>query len=260
MRLKNKVAIVTGAGSGIGAAVAKLFAREGAKVVVVEKRSGDETVGDIKAAGGEAVLLHADVTKADAVCKMVETTVETYGRLDILHNHAGILVVGDVLSLKEDEWDRCMDTKLKGIFLVSKYAVPYMIKGRGGVIINTSSASAFSPGRGYLAYGAANAAIVMLTKCMALDLAHANIRVNCVCPGPIDTPMIMPDDAARREVQLRRWAEHLPIGRVGKPDDVAQAVLYLVSDEAAFVTGTPLLIDGGRVLVGIGSQVAGEHR
>ena len=127
------------------------------------------------------------------------------------------------------------------------------------MIINTSSASAFSPGRGYSAYGAANAAVVMLTKCMALDFAHTNIRVNCVCPGPIDTPMIMPDEATKRGAQLRRWAEHLPIGRVGRPDDVAQAVLYLVSDEAAFVTGTALLIDGGRTLVGIGSQVAGEH-
>lgn len=261
MRLKDRVAIVTGGGSGIGAAVAKLVSKEGAKVAVVDlKETGAETVKDIQGLGGEAIFLKTDVTQALSVREMVEKTVSTYGRLDILHNHAGILIVGNVVSLDESHWDQCINMNLKSVYLGSKYAIPYLIKGGGGVIINTASAAAFSPGQGYSAYGTSKAAIVMLTKCMALDYASANIRVNCVCPGPIDTPMIMPDDAVRYNVQLQRWAKRLPIGRVGRPEDVAQAVLYLVSDEASFVTGTALVVDGGRVLVGIGSEAAGERK
>jgi NAD(P)-dependent dehydrogenase (short-subunit alcohol dehydrogenase family) len=251
MRLKDKVAIITGAASGIGAATAKLFAKEGAKVAIVDsKATGAETLSEIKAAGGEAIFLQADVTQAALVHQMVEKTVATYGRLDILHNNAGIFVVGDVLSLEEADFHRCINTNLKSVYLASKYAIPHLIKGGGGVII--------TGGRGYSIYSASKAGIILLTQCMALDFASANIRVNSVCPGPTDTPMIMPDEPVKHAAQLRRWAEELPIGRAGRPEDIAQAVLYLASDDAAFITGTSLVVDGGRLLVGIGSRSAAE--
>jgi NAD(P)-dependent dehydrogenase (short-subunit alcohol dehydrogenase family) len=259
MRLKDKVAIITGAASGIGAATAKLFAKEGAKVAIVDsKATGAETLSEIKAAGGEAIFLQADVTQAALVHQMVEKTVATYGRLDILHNNAGIFVVGDVLSLEEADFHRCINTNLKSVYLASKYAIPHLIKGGGGVIINTASTAGLTGGRGYSIYSASKAGIILLTQCMALDFASANIRVNSVCPGPTDTPMIMPDEPAKHAAQLRRWSEELPIGRAGRPEDIAQAVLYLASDDAAFVTGTALVVDGGRLLVGIGSRSAGE--
>ena len=259
MQLRDKVAIVTGSGTGIGAAIAKLFAKEGAKIVVVDRITGEDTVREIRTAGGEAVLSKADVRDAEAVRLMVDETVSTYESLDILINNAGVLVVGDVVSIEEEDWDRCIDTKLKGAYLVSKYTIPYMIKRGGGIIVNTSSAAAFSPGKGYSSYGTANAGMVMLTKCMALDFASKNIRINCICPGPVDTPMIMPSDSEGRKIQLERWKKHLPAGRVGRPEEIASAVLYLVSKEAEFITGTALLIDGGRVLVGINTEAAGER-
>jgi len=259
MRLKDKVAIITGAASGIGAATAKLFAKEGAKVAVVDlKATGADILGDIIAAGGEAIFLQADVTQAASVQQMVEKTVATYGRLDILHNNAGIFVVGDVLSLEEADFQRCINTNLKSVYLASKYTIPHLIKGGSGVIINTASTAGLAGGRGYAVYGASKAGIILMTQCMALDFASVNIRVNCVCPGPTDTPMIMPDEPDKHTAQLRRWAEELPIGRAGRPEDIAQAVLYLASDNAAFVTGTTLVVDGGRLLVGIGNRAAGN--
>jgi len=259
MRLKDKVAIITGAASGIGAATASLFAKEGALVAVVDlKATGAETVKSIRTAGGEAIFLQTDVAQTASVQQMVEKTVATYGRLDILHNNAGIFVVGDVLSLEEADWERCLNTNLKSVYLASKYAIPHFIRGGGGVIVNTASTAGLAGGQGYSVYSASKGGIVLLTQCMALDFASANIRVNCVCPGPTDTPMIMPEESDKHTAQLRRWAEELPIGRAGRPEDIAQAVLYLASDDATFVTGTTLVVDGGRLLVGIGSRSAGE--
>lgn len=258
MRLKDKVAIITGAGSGIGAAVAKVFAKEGAKVVVGDIRTGEDTVDKIRTAGGEAVFINVEVRHAGAVQGMVDKAVSTYGGLDILINNAGVLVVGDVVTMEEKEWDRCFDTKVKGTYLVSKYAIPYMIKRGGGVIINTSSAAAISPGKGYSVYGAGHAALVMLTKCMALDFASKNIRVNCVCPGPVDTPLSMGSDLEGREKKLQLYGQHLPVGRMGRPEEIANAMLYLASKEAEFITGTALVIDGGRTLVGIGTSTDSE--
>lgn len=260
MRLKDKVAIVTGGNSGIGAAVAKVFAREGAKVVIGDISPGENTAEKIRAAGGDAVFIKVDVRHADFVKGMVDKAVSTYGGVDILINNAGVLVAGDVVAMEEEDWDRCFDIKVKGAFLCSKYTIPYMIKRGGGVIINTASAAAISPGKGYSAYGTGNAALVMLTKCMALDFASENIRVNAVCPGPVETPLSMGSglDDEGREKKIELYSKHMPVGRMGKPEEIANAMLYLASKETEFITGTALVIDGGRTLVGIGNSSDSE--
>lgn len=260
MRLKDKVAIVTGGNSGIGAAVAKVFAKEGAKVVVGDVTLGEDTADKIRAAGGEAVFINVDVRHAESVKGMVEKAVSSYGGVDILINNAGVLVAGDVVTMEEKEWDRSIDIKLKGAFLVSKFTIPHMIKRGGGIIINTASAAAISPGKGYSAYGTSNAALVMLTKCMALDFASKKIRVNAVCPGPVETPLSMGSDldVNEREKKIELYSKHMPVGRMGRPEEIANAMLYLASEEGEFITGTALVIDGGRTLVGIGNNSDSE--
>lgn len=258
MNLKDKVAIITGGGSGIGAATAQLFAKEGARVVVVDvKDTGAKISKNIKASSGEALFIKADVAEAKSIQRMVQKTIDHYGKIDILHNHAGILIVGDVMSLEESDWDRSINTNLKSVYLVSKYVIPHFVKHGGGVIINTASSAGLCPGRGYSAYSTSKAAIIMLTKCMALDFASLNIRVNCICPGPTDTPLFMPKDLLEHKKQKIKWGQELPIGRMGNPEDIAKAVLFLASDESSFATGTALVVDGGRSLVGIGSRIAG---
>ena len=164
-------------------------------------------------------------------------------------------MLGDVTTIPEADWDRCIDINLKSVYLVSKYAIPAMQQTGGGVIINTASTAGISGGGGYSVYGASKAAIILLTQCMALDFAKHNIRVNAVCPGPTATPMIVPSDADRQDT-LDRWADELPIGRAGEPEDTAKAVAYLASDDASFVTGTAFVVDGGRLLTGIGQRIA----
>jgi NAD(P)-dependent dehydrogenase (short-subunit alcohol dehydrogenase family) len=173
--------------------------------------------------------------------------------LDILHNNAGVLVIGDVVSLAEADWDRCIDINLKSVFLVSKYAVPAMRRAGGGAIVNTASVAGKAGGRGYAVYGASKAGIIVLTQCMALDLAPDHIRVNAVCPGPTATRMVLgltndPDH------ERTRWSKELPAGRMGQPEDTAKVVAYLASDDAAFVTGAAWVVDGGRLLTGIGQS------
>jgi NAD(P)-dependent dehydrogenase (short-subunit alcohol dehydrogenase family) len=251
MKLEGKVALIAGAGSireipglpGNGRATAILFAQEGAKVVVadIRPRAGEKTVDMIREKGGEAVFVQGDVTKAEDAKRMVETAVSTYGKLDILHNNVGIALGGSVVDTSEEDWDRVITTNLKGIFLVSKYAIPHMIKNGGGSIINTSSVAGMLSHQ-ISAYATSKAGVIALTRCMAMDFARSRIRVNCIVPGTMDTPMVAPITDEKRRKAL---CEVIPLGHMGLAQDVAYGALYLASDEASYVTGTTLVIDGG---------------
>jgi NAD(P)-dependent dehydrogenase (short-subunit alcohol dehydrogenase family) len=246
MRLEAKAAIITGSGSGIGRATAELFAQEGAKVIVAEydAEAGQTTVKAIQDAGGEALFVQVDVSKADQVQQMVQTTLDAFGGIDILFNNAGTLIWGTVLDTAEEAWNRLMGINLNGAFLCSKAVLPHMIKRGGGTIINASSSTgAHDAVGGLAAYVTSKGGITLLTKCMALDHMHDNIRVNAIAPGPTDTPMLR--DALSPE-DLQAFVEAFPLGRLGRPSEVAQAVLFLASDEASFITGTILAVDGGQ--------------
>jgi 3(or 17)beta-hydroxysteroid dehydrogenase len=247
-RLAGKVAIITGAASGIGQATAKLFAREGAKVVAVdmEEQAGKQTAESIIAEGGEATFIKADVTVSTQVQNAMKATVQKYGKLDILVNNVGISPTGTVVDTKEEVWDRIIDTNLKGVFLGSKYAIPEM--KNGGVIVNMASISGLVARQGEAGYDASKGGVVMLTRAMALDHASQNIRVNCVCPGTIWTPLIQRIvEESDNPAESRKNFERLhPMGRLGKPEEIAYAALYLASDESSFVTGSALVVDGGR--------------
>jgi NAD(P)-dependent dehydrogenase (short-subunit alcohol dehydrogenase family) len=280
MRFQGKSVIVTGAASGIGAATVRLFAAEGANVVIADISPAGEVVAqELRQKGHRAIFVKTDVSKADEVAHLIQETLREYGQLNILHNNAGVLVVGDVTTISEADWERCIEINLKSVYLVSKYAIPVMVQTGGGVIINTASTAGISGGGGYSVYSASKAGILLLTQCMALDFAAQNIRVNAVCPGPTATPMILLSSAdqrtssadqqasstdqqastAEQQAALERWSKELPIGRAGTPDDIAKAVAYLASDDAAFVTGTAFVIDGGRLLTGIGQRIAVDH-
>jgi len=245
-RLEGKVAIITGAGSGIGRESALLFAREGARVVVSDFASdaGEETVSRIRESGGEATFINTDVTKASDAERMVKMTIEQYGAEDILYNNAGINgAIASVGDLDEEVWDRVMSVNLKGVFLCSKYAVREMVKQGAGVIINAASIMGLVGLPGNTAYSAAKGGVVQFTKAMALEYASMNIRVNCICAGWIDTPM---NDVVGERIS--KWSlRETPMGRWGKAEEVAHAALYLASDESTFVTGAALVVDGGWV-------------
>ncbi|MEE9324122.1 MAG: glucose 1-dehydrogenase [Dehalococcoidia bacterium] len=250
MRLQGKVALITGAASGIGQATALLLAKEGARVAVVDVvEKGKETVEAIKRAGGDALFVRMDVTREDEVKRGIGAAVETYGKLNILFSNAGIWPPeGTPLeTLGEEEWDRVMDINLKGMFLCSKHAVPRMREAGGGSIIMTASTSSFVADPLDNVYCASKGGVVMLAKAMALEFAPANIRVNCVAPGSIDTPMMhaqlaLADDPEELRLQ---WASRHALNRFGRPEEIAQGVLFLASDDSSFVTGTVLSIDGG---------------
>jgi NAD(P)-dependent dehydrogenase (short-subunit alcohol dehydrogenase family) len=247
MKLEDKVAVITGAGSGIGRATALLFAQEGAKVVVADYsvEGGEETVRQVKEKGGEAIFIKTDVSQAADTQRMVKTAIDKYGRLDILYNNAGIegtLVPTE--SVSEVDWDRVLSVNLKGVFLGSKYAIPQMLKQGGGVIISTASIAGLVAVTDMPAYCASKGGVVLLTKAMALEYAKKNIRVNCICPGAIRTPMFDRLTGLQSEAE-KLFCEGEPIGRCGQPEEVAQAALYLASDQSSFVTGTALIVDGG---------------
>lgn len=250
MKLEGRVALITGGNSGIGRATALLFAQEGARVAIAarDKDRGQETVEAIAAMGGQAIFIPCDVRLASDCQQAVRKTVEAFGGLDILFNNAGLIYRGKtVLETSEEEWDGTMDTNVRGAFLMSKYAIPEMIKAGGGVIINNASYFGLVGGQGVAAYCAAKGALVLLTKAMALDHAHQHIRVNCLCPGSVDTPMLrreMEEMGGEAVVRSAFEAKH-PLGRICTPEEVARAALYLASDDAAFVTGAALVIDGG---------------
>ncbi len=250
MKLKGRVALITGAGSGMGKASALLFAKEGAKAAVVDidRNTGEQAAALIKKNGQEAIFIQADVTKAGDVERMIKTTVDTYGKLDILFNNAGIpMSFTPIEEVKEDLWDRIMDINVKGIFLGCKYAVPIMKKQGGGVIINTASIVAVRPRPGLSAYAASKGAAVTLTKGLAIELASFKIRVNCINPVATDTPML-PGFIGKRDLEEGRKAfiATIPMGRLAQSEDIAQAALYLASDDASMVTGAAIDVDGGR--------------
>lgn len=245
MRLKDKVAIITGAASGIGKATAKVFAEQGAKVVVadIDENGGIQTVVNIQDVGNEAIFVQTDVTiKADTE-QMVAHTVKTYGKLDILFNNAGIAMRLPVAELAEEDWHRCLDVNLTGVFLCAKAAIPAMQKNDGGSIINMSSIYGIVGADVRAAYVASKGAVTNLTRGMALDYAQDNIRVNCICPGFVQTPLVA--GVVKTPEEYQKLANKHPMRRLGQPEEIAYGALYLASDESAFVTGIALPIDGG---------------
>ena len=240
----GKIALVTGSGSGIGRASALAFAREGAQVVVsdVSVAGGEETVRLIQQAAGEAVFVKANVSQPAEVEALIAKTVETYGRLDCAHNNAGIAGrTARVADDTEENWDQILAINLKGVWLCMKYEIPAMLQHGGGAIVNTASDAGLIGVRRTGAYVASKHGVVGLTKTAALEYAKAGIRVNAVCPGPIDTPMLQ--QASGRVIEQMAAAQ--PNGRLGKPEEIAEAAMWLCSGAASFVTGHPMPVDGG---------------
>ncbi len=242
-QFEDKVALVTGAASGIGRASALAFAREGARVVVADLAvdGGEETVRMIESAGGAATFCQTDVSKAPDAEKLIEQAVNAYGRLDYAHNNAGVLgKAAPAADCSEEEWDRQIAVNLKGVWLCMRYEIPQMLKQGGGAIVNTSSAAGLVGMQGLAPYTASKHGVAGLTKSAALDYAKSNVRVNAVCPGFIDTPMV------RNIEDLEGFPTNVmpAIPRMGKPEDVANAVVWLCSDAASYVTGHLLAVDG----------------
>jgi len=247
--LTGKRALITGGASGIGRATATLFAREGAAVALADL---DQTAGQVAAQaiqdrGGRAIFSHCDVSRGVDCRETVARTVEELGGIDILFNNAGIIRRATVLDTTEEEWERVMAVNVKSIFLMSKYAIPVMEKAGGGAIINTASGWGLVGGANAVSYCASKGAVVNMTRAMAIDHGGQNIRVNCICPGDTDTDMLR--DEARQlgvsDASFLAEAAARPLRRVGRPEDIAQAALYLASDAASFVTGSVLVVDGG---------------
>lgn len=251
MRLKDRVALITGGTSGIGTATALRFAKEGAKVVITGRdvERGERVIQEIVANGGEGMFVQSDVCQAEDCRNAVDRTLERFGKIDVLFNNAGVFHPKTIPDCTEEEWDETIDSSLKGAFLMSKYALPSMIKQGSGSIIHTSSGWGILGGDKAAAYCAAKGGLVVMAKAMAIDHGPDGIRVNCVCPGDVLTPMLH-DDAKKRGMEWDDYAAggaDRPLGRIGTVDEIADAVLFLASDESSFVTGESLVVDGGGV-------------
>jgi len=248
-KLSSKVALITGGASGIGRASALLFAREGAKVAIADLNAdaAQAVVQEIVNTGGHAISERADVSMAADCQRVVERVIRAFGAIHILFNNAGIIRRASVVELSEEDWDRVMAVNVKSIFLLSKEVIPVMAKLGGGSIINMASGWGLAGGSRAAAYCASKGAVVLLTKAMAVDHGAQNIRVNCLCPGDTDTAMLRSEAQQLGEATDRFLldAARRPLGRVGKPEEIAEAALYLASEAASFVTGTALVVDGG---------------
>jgi NAD(P)-dependent dehydrogenase (short-subunit alcohol dehydrogenase family) len=255
VNLKNKVALITGGGGGIGRAIAVAFAREGAKIAItdIEPDAGFESVKAVACIGAEAVFVQANVSEPGDVEHTIREVYEKWGKLNILVNNAGVCFVRPLAELTEEQWDKTIDVNLKGTFLFSKYAAPYMKQNGGGSIINISSDLGVHGGACWSAYCASKGGILALTKALAVELAPDNIRVNSILPGPILTDMLAKNTAMQAKLAGIKGPEEMyeimkqmiPLSRIGTPEDIAYGVLYLASDESSYVTGIELPIDGG---------------
>jgi len=254
MRLKNKVAIITGAGNGMGKAAAKMFCKEGAKVIIADYQGvynravGKETEKELLDAGYEALYIETDVSDEEAVKAMVEKTVQTYGRIDILYNNASHgysspFQMADVVQTSLESWNKVVAVNMNGVYLCCKYVLPHMIKQKEGSIVNCSSINGLVAMPGADAYTAAKGGVIALTRILAMDHATSQIRVNCICPGGTLTPMI--EKALQDPDILAGASAQVPLGRLGKPEEIAAAALFLASDEASYITGVILPVDGG---------------
>jgi NAD(P)-dependent dehydrogenase (short-subunit alcohol dehydrogenase family) len=248
MRLKDKVTLITGAGSGIGREAALLFAREGASVVVAEVAddAGRRTAADIEKAGGRAHFVHADVSQGNDVRAMVGEAEKTYGRVNVLFNNAGVFpdADGSVLDTDEETWDFVLRVNLKGVFLGCKYGIPALLRAGGGSIVNTASFVALmGAATPQIAYTSSKGGVLALTREVAIEFARKGIRVNALCPGPVDTPLLQ--ELFRDPERRRRRLVHIPMGRLARADEVAKAALFLASDESSYINGATFTVDGG---------------
>lgn len=245
-RVEGKVALITGAASGIGAATARLFAKEGASIVIADIRGAvaEATAAQIRADGGQAIAIETDVSNAAQVQAMVETTLNTYGKLNILHVNAGVLIAGSVHDMPQELWDKSVAINMTGAFLCTKYAVPALQNAGGGTIVITSSSSGLQGEKVAAAYNATKGGLINLTRHLAVDYAKDGIRVNALCPGWIDTPF---NDPIYEGAGFTKESTYkaIPMGRQGTPEEAAYAVLFLASDESSYITGHMLLVDGG---------------
>jgi NAD(P)-dependent dehydrogenase (short-subunit alcohol dehydrogenase family) len=248
-KLAGKVALITGAASGIGQATAELLAEKGASIAIVDikKNEGTAVVQSINKSGGKSLFMQCDVTNESQCRQTVQKTKDELGGLDILVNNAGIIKRASLIETSEEEWDRTMAVNVKSVFLLSKFAIPLMYEAGGGAIVNIASGWGLVGGERAAAYSASKGAVVNLTKAMALDHGEKNIRVNCICPGDVDTPLLR-SEAEQLGVPLDTFLEEAsqrPLKRPGKPEEIAQAVLFLASESSSFVTGSILVVDGG---------------
>lgn len=253
-RLKDKVALITGSSYGLGKAAAVLFAGEGARVVVVGRTQakGEDVVAQIQAGGGEALFAKADVSQSAEVQRLIPAAVDAFGRIDILVNNAGVQPrSGPLAEQTEEDWDRVVDTNLKGYFLLMKYTLPQMVKQGGGVIVNVSSAQGLVGVPNISPYAATKGGIITITKTAAIEYARHNIRINCVAPGMIRTPMLenmvanLPADSVEAQAMTELATQLIPLGRIAEPEEIAPAILFLASDESRYMTGAVLVVDGG---------------
>lgn len=250
MRFASKTAVVTGAAAGIGAATARLLAAEGARVTLADINPRVKAIAEeIRDSGGEAIAVIGDLSQATAVQQVAEETLSRFGGIQVLVNNAGVELKSPVEQTSESDWDRVLATNLKSAFLMSKEVIPSMKARKAGAIVMNSSVAYFIGAPSSAAYGASKAGLIALARCMALELAPFHIRVNAVCPGVIDTPMNARNLERSEDPQAMRqsWFDVTPMNRLGTPEDVAKSILFLASDDAGFVTGTSLVVDGGRL-------------